>query len=255
MMQQKTTPSTRFAEFLAGARAELPILLGTTPFGLIYGVTALKAGLSPLAAILMSSIIFAGSAQLITAQLIGLATPFPVIAVTGAIVNLRHMLYSASIAPYVRHLGWLWRVVLSYLLTDEAYAVAIARYLKEDQHNVPPYAHWYYFGAGFTLWASWQLSTAFGVLVGGQIPASWGLDFTLALTFIALTIPVLKDRPMLAAAFSAGLVAVVFNGLPYKLGLMAAALTGITVGLVLEERQKRKETIKSAEQMQAEAGR
>jgi predicted branched-subunit amino acid permease len=79
--------------------------------------------------------------------------------------------------------------------------------------------------------------------VGGQIPESWGLDFTLALTFIALTIPVLKDRPMLAAAFSAGLIAVVFNGLPYKLGLLAAAFTGIAVGMILETRQKRKPTI------------
>lgn len=241
-MQKNTTPPTRFQEFLAGMRAELPILIGTTPFGLIYGVTALKAGLTPLAAILMSSIIFAGSAQLITAQLIGALTPFPVIAITGAIVNLRHMLYSASVAPYVKHLGWLWRIILAYLLTDEAYAVAIARYLKDDQkkrEDISPYRHWYYFGAGLLLWGSWQLSTAFGVLVGGQVPSSWGLDFTLALTFIALTIPVLKDRPMLAAAFSAGLIAVVFNGLPYKLGLMAAAFTGIAVGLALEGRKEK----------------
>jgi 4-azaleucine resistance transporter AzlC len=234
--------STRIREFFAGARAELPILLGTTPFGLIYGVTALKAGLSPLAAILMSSIIFAGSAQLVTAQLIGALTPFPVIAVTGAIVNLRHMLYAASLAPYVKHLGWLWRIVLAYLLTDEAYAVAIARYLRDDQKpsELSPNQHWYFFGAGFTLWASWQLSTAFGVLVGGQIPESWGLDFTLALTFIALTVPVLKTRPMLAAAFSAGLIAVVFNGLPYKFGLLLAAFTGIAVGMALEGLQKSK---------------
>lgn len=249
-MTKNTTPPVQLTshtprrEFLAGVRDELPILIGVFPFGLIYGVTALKAMLSPAAAILMSSIVFAGSAQLITAQLIGKLTPDPVIALTAAIVNLRHALYSASISPYVSHLSWWWRAILSYLLTDEAYVVAIARYLKDDASGDPeaisPNRHWYFLGAGLTLWTGWQISSAFGVLIGGQIPASWGLDFTLALTFIALTVPVLKDRPMLAAAISAGVVAVAFYGLPYKLGLMAAAFTGIVVGLALERYGKRK---------------
>jgi len=221
------------AEFLAGVRAEMPILLGVFPFGLIYGFTAIQAGLPPLAAILMSSIIFAGSAQLITARLIGSGTPGLVIALTAAVVNLRHALYGASIAPYVKHLRPLWRVLIGYLLTDEAYAVAIAYYLKTDAETHPN-RHWYTLGAGVTLWAGWQFSSTFGVLVGGSVPPALGLDFTLALTFIALTIPVLKDRPMLAAAVCAGAVAVLANDLPFKLGLMAAAFTGIAVGMGLE---------------------
>jgi 4-azaleucine resistance transporter AzlC len=238
-MNKTTTPPR--IEFLAGVRAELPILFGVLPFGLIYGVAATKAGLSPVIAILMSSVIFAGSAQLITTQLMRLGVPSLVIIVTDAIVNLRHALYSASVGPYTRHLSWLWKITLAYLLTDEAYAVAIARYLKDDARgHRSPSAHWYFLGAGLTLWTAWQLSTIFGVLVGGQVPERWGLDFTLALTFIALTVPVLKDRPTVASAIAAGVVAVLAYGWPYKLGLMAAACAGITVGLLLEGRERRK---------------
>ena len=99
------------------------------------------------------------------------------------------------------------------------------------------HAHWYFLGAGLGLWLTWQISTGVGIMLGAQIPGSWALDFTLALTFIALVVPALKDRPSLAAALAAGAVAVAAASWPYKLGLMAAALTGIVVGLFLDMRQ------------------
>lgn len=226
-------PSPR-SEFLAGARAELPILLGVIPFGLIYGVFALDAGLPPVVALAMSPVVFAGSAQFIGATLFGAGAPAIVIVVTTFIVNLRHVLYSASVAPYLRRLRPAWKWLLAYLLTDEAYAVTITHY-----HPNKPIGnkHWYYFGAGITLWTTWQASTAIGIFLGGQIPESWSLDFTVALTFIALVVPALKDRPSIAAAASAGAVAVAAYTLPYKLGLMAATLIGIAAGLWLESRQ------------------
>jgi 4-azaleucine resistance transporter AzlC len=228
------TPAPR-SEFIAGVKAELPILLGVIPFGMIYGVLALGAGLAPGVAQAMSSIVFAGSAQFVAAQLFKAGTPALVMVLTALVVNLRHMLYSASVAPYLKHLGWKWKALLAYLLTDEAYAVVITHYNRTD--NAPsPHRHWYFLGAGLALWTSWQISTAVGIVLGAQIPASWSLDFTLALTFIALVVPALKDRPSVAAALSAGLVAVLMASLPYKLGLMAAAITGITVGLLLEAR-------------------
>jgi 4-azaleucine resistance transporter AzlC len=238
-MTKITTP-TPLSEFLAGVRDESPILLGTMPFGLIYGVIATKAGIPPLAAILMSSIVFAGSSQMVVAQLIQVATPGLVIVLIAGIVNLRHALYSASMAPYLKHLSVIWRIGLAYLLTDEAYAVSIAHFLKNDalSEEKRRYQHWHFLGGGLLLWVTWQLATIVGVLVGGNVPSEWGLDFTLALTFIALTIPVLKDRPLIAAAISAGLVAVITYGLPYKLGLLAAAFTGIMVGLLLEQAKK-----------------
>jgi predicted branched-subunit amino acid permease len=146
------------------------------------------------------------------------------------------MLYSASLAPYVASLPTRWKVLLSYLLTDEAYAPTIIHYEKE---GMTPHAHWFWLGAGLVLWIDWQISTALGILLGAAIPASWSLslEFALPLTFIAMLVPVLKDRPAIAAALSAGAVALIAFSLPYKLGLILAALVGILVGTVLEGRK------------------
>lgn len=220
--------------FWDGVRAEFPLLVGVFPFGMIYGALALNAGLSVPASQLMSSIVFGGSSQFVTAQLVHEAAPELVIILTIAVVNLRHMLYSASLAPYLKDLSLKWKVLLSYLLTDEAYAPSILKYEKE---GITPTSHWFLLGAGFSLWFIWQISTALGVFLGKAIPESWHLDFALPLTFIAMVVPILKNRPMVAAALSAGVVALLAFSLPFKLGLILAALTGIAVGTFMEGRQ------------------
>jgi 4-azaleucine resistance transporter AzlC len=187
----------------------------------------------------MSSIVFAGSAQFIATQHFRSSTPGLIIVLTTFIVNLRHALYSASVAPHIKHLDVKWKGLLAYLLTDEAYAITIMRYNKA--FSVPDdlaHRHWYFLGAGLALWLTWQTSTAAGILLGAQIPASWSLDFTLALTFIALVVPALRDRSSVAAALAAGSVAVLAAGWPYKLGLMAAALIGIVMGMWVETRER-----------------
>lgn len=217
--------------FLNGARAEFPLLIGVFPFGMIYGALALNAGLSALASQMMSSIVFAGSSQFITTQLLHEAAPGVVIILTIAVVNLRHILYSASLAPYLKHLSMKWKILLSYLLTDEAYAPSIINYEKE---GVKPFSHWFLLGAGFSLWFTWQVSTALGIFVGAEMPEEIPLEFALPLTFIAMVVPILKKRPMIAAAVSAGITALLAYNLPFKLGLILAALVGIIVGTVLE---------------------
>jgi 4-azaleucine resistance transporter AzlC len=221
-------------EFWSGVKAGLPLLIGVIPFGMIYGVLALAAGIPPSAAQAMSAIVFAGSSQFVMAQLFGAGVPGLVLIMTAGVVNLRHALYSASVAPYLKRLHPLWKWLLAYLLTDEAYAVSITHYAEERSQIAVGNKHWYFLGAGLTLWSSWQISTAIGIFLGTQVPAGWSLDFTLALTFIALVVPGLKDRPTTATALTAGLCAVWFVGLPYKLGLVAAALVGIGVGMILE---------------------
>ena len=227
-MNQKTSM------FWAGVRAEFPLLVGVFPFGLIYGALALNAGLSAAAAQMMSSIVFAGSSQFVAAQLIHEAAPGLVIVLTIAVVNLRHMLYSASVAEYVKDLSMKWKMLLAYFLTDEAYAAAIIHY---EEDGTKPTSHWFFLGAGFSLWFIWQISSALGIFLGTAIPKSWPLDFALPLTFIAMVTPVLKDYPVIAAASSAGLVALLAFSLPYKLGLVLAALAGILVGTILENRR------------------
>jgi 4-azaleucine resistance transporter AzlC len=222
------------SEFLAGVRAELPILLGVIPFGVIYGVLALDAGLPVTVAMAMSSIIFAGSAQFLSTELFAAGTPGVIIVLTIFIVNLRHMLYSASLAPYLTYLPQRWKWLLAYLLTDEAYAVAITHYNRATD---PAHKHWYFLGAGLVLWGTWQASTAAGIFLGAQAQQlglqDSGLDFAIAVTFIALVVPALSDRAAAAAALSAGVVAVAAAGLPYNLGLMLAAFVGIGLGMAM----------------------
>ena len=219
-----------------GVKAELPIAFGVFPFGMIYGVLALASGLSPALAQAMSSIVFAGSAQFIATQLIAGASPAAILLLTTFIVNLRHMLYSADLAPHLRHLRPLWRWLLAYLLTDEAYVVAALHY--NDKSISLKEKHWYLLGGGLTLWVCWQISTAIGIFLGGQVPASWSLDFTLALTFIGLVLPALKDKANIAAAMVAGFVGVLTLSLPFKLGLMAATLSGVVVGVIVENNKE-----------------
>ena len=218
----------RAVEFFDGVRKELPLLLGIFPFGMIYGFMALQAGLSPIMAQGMSSIVFAGASQLMITQLIANGTPMLIIILTAFVVNLRHALYSASMAPHFKKLSPLWKLLLGYLLTDEAYGVGITRYFQPSDEL---FKHWFVFGAGLTLWTGWQISSACGIFLGAQISPAWSLDFAIPLVFIAILVPMLKDRAGLVAAAAGGIVSVLAFGLPYKLGILVAALSGIIAGL------------------------
>lgn len=211
------------------------MLLGVVPFGLIFGATALSVGITPLAAQGFSLLIFAGSAQFIAAGLVGDLAPPLVIIGTILVVNLRHALYSASIAPHVERLPARWKLALGWLLTDEAFAVSIARYRRGPSAN----AHWYMLGTGMALWSSWQISTAIGIALGSQVPRSFPLEFAVPLTFLALLLPTLVGRPSLYAAVSAGLLAVALHGLPFRLGLLIGAMVGVGVGVWTARRLER----------------
>lgn len=227
------------AAFSLGLRAVLPILVGVAPFGVIYGVVALQSGIPALAAMAMSSIVFAGSAQFLLAQLVGAGAPFLLTAGAVGLVNLRHALYSASVAPILAHLPRRWKVLLAYLLTDEAYAAAIP-HLMSARPDSPQAAnaHWILFGSGFGLWAGWQLATLAGVLIGAQLPSDLGLDFALPLTFIAIVVPMITSRGLLLAALTAAAAAVALVALPYKTGLFIAALAGLIAGAAMPRERK-----------------
>ncbi len=221
--------------FWLGVRSELPILLGVVPFGMIYGASAVSAGLSPLQAQAMSAIVFAGSAQFVLTQLIAAGAGPVVMILTVLVVNLRHLLYSASVAPHLQSLSRGWQLILAYLLTDEAYVVAITQFVKESSAIAKG---WFLAGAGLALWATWQLSTAAGVFLGQQLPTSIPLDFALSLTFIAIVVPLLRDRAALIAAVVAGVVMVLAVNAPLNLGLVIAALAGMAAGVVFDRAEE-----------------
>lgn len=181
----------------------------------------------------MSAFVYAGSAQFIGAGLAAQDVSVPVIILTTFVVNLRHTLYAATLAPFTRHLPQRWLLPMGFWLTDETFAVAAGRYGQPDDS---PYKHWYYLGSALSMYASWQLSTLLGVIAGQALPdaQNWGLDFALIVTFIGLVIPMIKDRPVLVSVVASGLTAALTYSIPNKLGLMIAALVGVAAGLLAE---------------------
>ncbi|SDI87704.1 4-azaleucine resistance probable transporter AzlC [Pseudomonas flavescens] len=228
---------SRQHEFLQGLRDMLPMLLGAMPFGIIYGSLAGAAGLNAWQTVGMSVLVFAGSAQFIAISLLGGGASLAVLWLTTLVVNLRHALYSATLQPFVRHLPKRWRMPLAFWLTDEAFAVVQQRYAQRDDS---PDKHWYFLGAGLAMYGNWVGCTLIGLLFGQAVPniAAWGLDFAMIATFIGVVVPMLHNRPQVAAALVAAVVALLCHELPYKLGLMAAAFAGIVVGVLLERCQR-----------------
>ena len=224
----------RLKEFLAGCRDEAPLQLGVIPFGMLYGIGAVAAGMPVWLAQLTSMVVFAGAAQLVIVQMLSAAAGALPIGLTAALLNLRHLLYSASVAEHVRHLPRRWRVALAYLLTDEAYAVAILRYTRpaaaDQEQAEPDLRHWYFLGCGLTLWGCWQLSTALGIAFGARIPPEWDIDFAVPLTFIALLTLLVKERAGQAAALVAALAVLALATLPFRLGLVLAIVLGLLAG-------------------------
>lgn len=217
-------------ELLKGARDELPILVGVLPFGLVFGALGIRTGLTPFEVQGLSLFVFGGSSQFVAVQLIGQGAAPLIIVLTIFVVNLRHALYSASLSPHLAHLPLRWRLGLAYLLTDEAFAVASPRYRRPDV----TYAHGYTLGAGLALWSCWQVSTAMGIAFGARIPESLSLDFALPLTFLAMLIPTLVDRPAWAAAIAGAVLSLLLRGLPYGLGLVVAVVVAVGIGVAVE---------------------
>lgn len=217
--------------FFDGLKTIAPLFLGAMPFGLITGVTAVNIGFTAGQSIAFSAAVFAGASQLAALQLMSSGAALIVILLTVFVINLRHVMYAASIAPHFQELPLRWRLLLPFLMADQPYALGIIRYAE-----APQMAHkeWYFLGMGGPLWLMWTLSTAVGVLVGAQIPPEWSLDFVIPLVFLVIVFPSIKDKASAVAAVVAGATAIVAHSLPYNLGLMTAAVVGIVAGVLAE---------------------
>ena len=218
------------AAFRRGVRDASPLLLGIAPFGLVTGISATDAGLSVFQALGMSLVVFAGAAQLAALELLNKNAPLGVVVLTAVVINLRMLMYSASIAPYLQAFSARLKAGLAYLLTDQAYALSVSRFRAGDADDRVAY----YVGVGGTLWVVWQIATVVGAVAQAGIPEVLALDFTIPLVFLALLIPAAEDGPTTVAAIAGGVFAVVAAGLPLNLGLLVGATVGIAAGLASE---------------------
>lgn len=221
--------------FLLGLRDVIPLLIAAAPFGIVFGALAQANGLSVLATMGMSAFVFAGSSQFVAVTLIGVGAALPIIIVTVLIVNLRHMLYSISLMPRVGGLSLGLRTIMSFWLTDEAYATSSMK-LQENPKMVN--FHWHYLGAAVGMYINWQTCTGLGILLGQQIPdlTKWGLDIAMVVAFVGIVVPMLKNRAQWACATAAFFCALVTHDWPHQTGLLFSSLLAITVGVLLSKK-------------------
>ncbi len=232
MAQERTQVAPQRGPFWAGVRAALPLLLGITPYGIAFGLLGPTVGLSATATVAMSAIVFAGSSQFVALGLLQSGTGHLFIVLSTLVVNLRHLLYAGSIAPYFRRLSPPRKALASFLLADETYALAIAHFRRP---GASPSAE-FYLGLGLTVYLDWVLSTAAGLAVGGLVPdpTALGLDFALPATFIGLVVPQLRDRAAWATCAVSAAIALLARGLPGRLDILLATIVAATVGWGVE---------------------
>jgi predicted branched-subunit amino acid permease len=191
------------------------------------------SGIAPAVAMLISIVVFAGASMVAAAQLLASGTPALLVVTTTLFINLRFMMYSASLRLHFGREPLGWRLLMAYLQADNVYGLTVMRYA--DKPDTPGERD-FFMGAAIVVWVAWQLAVAVGILIGAGVPASWRLEFAAPLAFIAMTIPLLRDRAMVSAAIVAGLTVVASNSLPFKLSIPLAALAGIGAGLALERK-------------------
>ena len=216
----------------AGAAAASPMLFGIVPFGLVAGATPVAEGLGGWAAVGLSTVVFAGASQLAIVDVLGQGGSALVAILAAWTINLRMVLYSASLAPHLSHEPTRRRLAAAYLLVDQNYALSVSRWAVDPtpERRLP-----YFAGAGLLIWTGWQLATVAGVLVGAAVPDDIPLDFAVPVVFLALLVPLLTDRPAIAAAVTGGATAVVAAELGAgPAATVVGAALGIAAGVVAD---------------------
>jgi predicted branched-subunit amino acid permease len=195
-----------------------------------------KGGLAVPWAIMMSLLVYAGSAQLAALPLIVAGAPLWVIVATGLITNLRFVIYSAALRPYFAHLPPRARALLGFFMTDFTFTL----FMREAQENrLPEHRDAWFAGVCTNNWITWQVFAITGIVAASYVPTEWGLEFTGTLALVALVGPSLVTRPAILGAVVAAAVALLAHGLPFKLGLFCGALAGIAAASLADYWQTR----------------
>jgi predicted branched-subunit amino acid permease len=240
----------------------LPALPANVPFGVIAGVATVAVGVDPGQAVAFAGLLFAGAAQVAAVELLDQNAPVAVVVLTALVVNLRYLMYSASLATHFEDLSARWKLIVAYFLLDVTYALSIARF--EGRANRDPDSEadpatdtdsssdadpaqstdpasdptgdgrWYYLGTALPLWATWVGASVVGIVFGARVPESWQLDFAIPLLFMGLLFPALDGTPSYVAGGVAGVLAIAGFGLPFDAGILVAAIGGIAAGVVAD---------------------
>jgi 4-azaleucine resistance transporter AzlC len=227
------------AGFRRGVYDILPALPSNLSFGMLFGAAAIEVGISPLEATAMSLFVFAGAAQLAAVDLLQADTALPVVLLTVLIINIRYVIYSASIAPLVQDLPRRWRAVMGYGLFDVNFAFFMDKFnpAETDPEGVDDtniHKGWYYVGLTMPAISSFVIATFVGALVGSTVGEELNLEFTIPLIFIAILAPLIDSRSAVVTVVVAAVVSIGATGLPFNLGLLAAIFCAVCVGAIVK---------------------
>ena len=213
-----------------------PLLIPVVPFGIIFGAIGIELGFGPYITYATSIIIFSGASQIVFFQLLSNGASSLIAITSSSVVSTRHLLYGAVVAQYLSKLSLMWKIFLSYLLTDQAFAVS-QEFFKKNSND--EYKHYHLLGAGLTLWIVWQLTTVIGILLGSIVPEELGLSFTIPLTFLALLTNYFRKLDHLIVIFLSGLSSILFYDAPLKSYIILSCVISLFIIFLINKFQKK----------------
>ena len=216
--------------FFKGSFDVLPLLIPVIPFGIILGAIGIELGFSPIETFATSFIIFGGASQIVFLQLLSGGASSIITIGSTFVVNSRHFLYGASLSEYLNKQPIGWRIILSYLLTDQAYAVSNIYFDKNKENDLK---HFYLLGSGFTLWIVWQICTLVGIFLGSIVPDELGLAYTIPLTFIALLVNYFRKLDHLILILISGSLSVLLYNAPLKSYIILSSFTALFIAFLI----------------------
>jgi len=221
--------------FWRGAFDVLPLMIPVVPFGIIFGAIGIELGFGPYLTYATSIIIFSGASQIVILQLFSAGATSLVAITSSSVVSTRHLLYGAVVSQYLNHLSIYWKICLSYLLTDQAFAVS-NEYFKKNNSNKNK--HYHLVGSGFTLWFIWQVTTIIGIILASIVPQELGLTFTIPLTFLALLVNYLRKLDHLIVIILSGFTSIIFFDAPFKSYIILSSVIALTSVSILIKTKK-----------------
>lgn len=226
----------RHPEFRRGLMASAAVSPGIAAWGLMTGVAMVKSGMSTFEASMMGVLVFAGSSQLAAIPLIAAGAPMWVILAAAFCVNLRFMVFSAHLRPYVMHLPRWHRLMLGYIMADTSYVLFTSRFPHPGQsadERLAQQAYWV--GNGALNWCSWAGMSLVGVALANTVPPAWGLGFAGVLALLGILCSLASTRLRAVSAGVAGAAAVAAFALPLKLNILVAIAAAVAVCMLLEK--------------------
>ena len=208
----------------------LPLMIPVIPFGIIFGAIGIELGFGPYLTYATSIIIFSGASQIVFLQLFSAGASSLVAITSSSVVSTRHLLYGAVISQHLSHLSIYWKIGLSYILTDQAFAVS-NEYFKKNNDN--KFKHYHLVGSGLTLWSIWQITTIIGIILGSIVPEELGLTFTIPLTFLALLINYLRKIDHLVVIILSGVSSIIFFDVPFKAYIILSSIVALIGATIL----------------------